>query len=135
MSETALSQPEVKSPSVLPAMLSLFTSTGTLICCALPAMLVTLGMGAVMAGLIETVPWITWLGKYKSITFTVAGVVLAAAGAWQWHARTLPCPADPAKARACARLRLAGWIMWWISVTFFAVGVFFAYFAASIFFG
>ena len=130
----AAAQPEVKSPSIIPAMLSLFTSTGTLICCALPAMLVTLGMGAVMAGLIEAVPWITWLGKYKHITFTVAGVMIAASGAWQWHARNLPCPADPAKARACARLRLAGWVMWWISAVFFAVGVFFAYFAAAIFF-
>lgn len=124
----------VKSPSVLPAILSLFTSTGTLICCALPAMLVTLGMGAVMAGLIDAVPWITWLGKHKTITFSIAGVVLSAAGLWQWHARNLPCPADPAKARACARLRTFSWIVWWISVVFFAVGVFFAYFAAYVFF-
>lgn len=127
-------QPPVKPPSVLPAVLSLFTSTGTLICCALPAMLVTLGMGAVMAGLIEAVPWITWLGKHKSVTFSVAGVVLAAAGYWQWRARKLPCPADPAKARACARLRAVSWILWWISVVFFAIGVFFAYFAVYVFF-
>lgn len=126
MTETV--EDPVKSPSVVPAILSLFTSAGTLVCCALPAMLVTLGMGAVMAGLIETVPWITWLGKYKSITFTVAGIVLAAAGAWQWHARTLPCPADPAKARACTRLRTISWALWWVSV------VFFAYFAVYVFF-
>ena len=132
MSETA--QQDVRSPSVLPAVLSLFTSTGTLICCALPAMLVTLGMGAVMAGLIEAVPWITWLGKHKTITFTVAGVVLAAAGYWQWYARSLPCPADPAKAKACARLRMISWTLWWISVLFFAVGVFFAYLAVHVFF-
>ena len=134
MSVDATRQPEVRAPSVLPAVLSLFTSTSTLICCALPALLVTLGMGAVMAGLIETVPWITWLGKYKTITFSVAGVTLAAAGAWQWHARTLPCPADPAKARACARLRTAGWVMWGTSVAFYSIGVFFAYFAAASFF-
>ena len=50
---------DVKSPSTLPACLSLFTSTGTLICCALPALLVSIGAGAVMAGLIEAVPQIT----------------------------------------------------------------------------
>ena len=49
---------EVKAPSTLPAFLSLFTSTGTLICCALPALLVSIGAGAVMAGLIEAVPQI-----------------------------------------------------------------------------
>jgi len=40
---------EIRSPSTLPAFLSLFTSTGTLVCCALPALLVSLGAGAVMA--------------------------------------------------------------------------------------
>lgn len=37
-------QEEIKTPSVLPATLALFTSATTLICCALPAMLVMLGM-------------------------------------------------------------------------------------------
>ncbi|MEL7548217.1 MAG: hypothetical protein AAGJ84_16305, partial [Pseudomonadota bacterium] len=120
---------EIKPPSVLPATLALFTSVSTLICCALPALLVSIGMGAVMAGLIETVPGITWMGANKPIVFTVAGLVLAASGAWQWHARTLPCPADPAKAKACARLRRISWVLWWIGVGAFVVGAFFAFFA------
>lgn len=121
---------EIKPPSVLPATLALFTSVSTLICCALPALLVSVGMGAVMAGLIETVPGITWMGANKPLVFTVAGLVLAASGAWQWHARSLPCPADPAKAKACARLRRLSWVLWWIGVAAFAVGAFFAFFAA-----
>lgn len=123
---------EIKPPSVLPATLALFTSVSTLICCALPALLVSIGMGAVMAGLIETVPGITWMGANKPIVFTVAGLVLAASGAWQWHARTLPCPVDPVKARACTRLRRIGWVLWWISVAAFVVGGFFAFFAADL---
>lgn len=119
----------VKPPSVLPATLALFTSVSTLICCALPALLVSLGMGAVMAGLIETVPGITWLGANKPIVFTVAGLVLAASGMWQWQARKLPCPADPAQARACNRLRRIGWVMWWISLAAYLIGGFFAFFA------
>ncbi|MEL6244698.1 MAG: hypothetical protein AAFQ85_05035 [Pseudomonadota bacterium] len=127
-----LADDEIKPPSILPATLSLFTSAGTLVCCALPAMLVSLGMGAVMAGLIEAVPGITVLGRHKITVFSVAGIVLAASGAWQWHARTLPCPADPAKARACQRLRTISWVLWWTSVAFFLVGGFFAFFAASL---
>ena len=123
---------EVKSPSLLPAILSLFTSSATLICCALPALLVSLGMGAVMAGLVETVPQITWLGKHKGVVFGVAFVVLAAAGVMQWRARNLPCPADPAKARACTLLRRISWVLWWISVAAFLIGGFFAFFAASL---
>lgn len=120
---------EIKPPSVLPATLALFTSVSTLICCALPALLVSIGMGAVMAGLIETVPGITWMGANKPIVFAVAGLVLAASGAWQWHARSLPCPADPVKAQACNRLRRISWILWWVSVAAYLVGAFFAFFA------
>jgi hypothetical protein len=124
---TAL-QDEVKSPSVLPATLALFTSATTLICCALPAMLVMLGMGAVWSGVIGTVPGITWFGANKGLVFAVTGLVLGASGAWQWHARTLPCPADPVKARACTRLRRISWTLWGISVAAFCVGGFFAFF-------
>ncbi|MEP1144959.1 MAG: hypothetical protein ABJH52_14665 [Henriciella sp.] len=127
-------QSEIKPPSVLPATLALFTSVSTLICCALPALLVSVGMGAVMAGLIETVPGITWMGANKPIVFTVAGLVLAASGVWQWHARSLPCPVDPARAKACARLRRISWVLWWIGVAAFAVGGFFAFFAIYLFF-
>lgn len=125
---------DIRPPSTLPAFLSLFTSTGTLICCALPALLVSLGAGAVMAGLIEAVPQIVWLGKNKELVFGIAGALLLASGLWQWHARNLPCPADKAQAAACARARKISWIVWGASVALFAIGAFFAFFAAAIFF-
>ena len=124
---------EIKPPSILPAFLTLFASTGTLVCCALPALLVSIGAGAVMAGLIEAVPKITWLGKHKAAVFGIAGVLLAASGAWQWYARSLPCPVDKAKAAACARARKVSLIVWGLSVALFAIGFFFAFLAASIF--
>ena len=129
-------QDEVKAPSVLPATLALFTSATTLICCALPAMLVMVGMGAVWSGVIGTVPGITWFEANKGIVFGMTGLVLAASGAWQWHARTLPCPVDPVKARACTRLRRTSWTLWGISVAAFCIGGFFAFFpgvAAALF--
>ena len=129
-------QDEVNPPSVLPATLALFTSATTLICCALPAMLVMVGMGAVWSGVIGTVPGITWFGTNKHLVFSVTGLVLAASGSWQWHARTLPCPADPIKARACTRLRRISWTLWGISVATFIIGGFFAFFpdtAAALF--
>jgi hypothetical protein len=125
---------QIRPPSTLPAFLALFTSTGTLICCALPALLVSLGAGAVMAGLIEAVPQITWLGKNKALVFSIAGVLLAISGAWQWYARSLPCPADRAQAEACARARRISWIVWGLSVAVYATGFFFAFLAASIFY-
>ncbi|MEP3653835.1 MAG: hypothetical protein ABJO36_02975 [Litorimonas sp.] len=124
----------IKAPSTLPAFFSLFTSTGTLICCALPALLVSIGAGAVMAGIIETVPQITWLGRHKVWVFAFAALMISLSGAMQWRAKSMPCPADPAKARACNRARRVSWTVWWVSVFAFLIGGFFAFFAQYLYF-
>jgi hypothetical protein len=111
---------------------ALFASFGTLICCALPAALVALGAGAVMAGLITAVPGLVWFGTHKVLVFSVAGALLAAAGVWLWRARSLPCPVDPAQARACLQLRAWSLWLWGVSAALFAVGAFFAFFAAAL---
>jgi len=134
MNYTTQNQDVIKSPSSIPAFLSLFTSTGTLICCALPALLVSIGAGAVMAGIIETVPQITWLGKNKAWVFLFAGLMIALSGYMQWRSRNAPCPTDPVKAITCTKTRRISWIVWWISIVAFLVGGFFAFFAQYLFF-
>ena len=57
--------------------LSLFTSTGTLVCCALPALLITLGMGMTLVSLTVSIPWLFALSRYKSIVFLAAGLMLS----------------------------------------------------------
>lgn len=111
------------------AFLSLFTSSGTLICCALPALLVSIGAGATMAGLVTNFPQIVWLSEHKIGLFIVAGIMLAGAGVLQWRARSLPCPADPVLAAACMRTRKISAGIYWFSVVMFAVGFFFAFIA------
>lgn len=84
---------------------ALLTSTGTLVCCVLPAVMVSLGAGAALAGLVTAVPQIVWLSERKGLLFGTAAAALLLAGALLWRARSAPCPADPALARACGRLR------------------------------
>ncbi len=108
---------------------SLFTSGSTLICCALPALLVSIGAGAAMAGLVTSFPQIVWLSEHKIALFLVAGVMLVAAGVMQWRARNLPCPADPALAAACTRTRKISVAIYWVSVAIYATGFFFAFVA------
>ncbi len=109
--------------------LGLFTSLGTLLCCALPALLVTIGMGAAMAGLVTNVPWIVWLSDYKPIVFAVSGILLLMSGLMQWRGRYAPCPADPVKARACGILRKVSWCLIGFSIVIYIVGFFFAFLA------
>ncbi len=115
--------------------LSLFTSIGTLLCCALPALLVTLGMGAALAGFISAAPWITAISDYKAYIFAGAGVMLALSAILQWRARNAPCPIDPAQARACSILRRISWTILGISILIYAIGFFFAFLAADLFYG
>ncbi len=107
--------------------ISLFLSAGTLVCCAIPALLVSLGMGAVLAGLVGTFPQITILSTYKIEIFIGAAIMLALAGFMMWQARNLPCPADAAKAKACARLRKISIFIYAFSVIIYLIGAFFAF--------
>jgi hypothetical protein len=107
----------------------LFLSTGTLLCCALPALLVTLGLGAALAGLVTAVPQLVWFSEHKDAFFLFAALMQAAGGAMQWRARHLPCPADPALAAACMRTRRASLIVYAAALSIYAIGFFFAYLA------
>jgi hypothetical protein len=114
--------------------LSLFTSLSTLICCALPALLVTLGLGAALAGLVSAAPWLVVLSDHKKIVFAVAGILLAASAFMQWRGRNAPCPADSDQAKACARLRAVSIGILVFSMLVYATGFFFAFLAARIFY-
>jgi len=56
---------------------SLFSSFSTLICCALPSVLVLLGMGTTVASLLSAAPWLVSLSRHKLWTFSIAGVLIA----------------------------------------------------------
>ena len=107
--------------------LSIFTSAGTLVCCALPAALVAIGAGATLVGLVGVFPQIVWLSEHKVALFTVAAAMLAVAGWFQHRARFAPCPADPRLAAECERARRVSLRVYLVSVAMFAVGALFAF--------
>ena len=127
MRPTPLAQADVKAPSAWLAVASLFTSTGTLICCALPALLVALGAGAVLSSLVAVVPGLVWVSEYKEVVFGVAGAMLAISGWLQWRSRFAPCPIEPAQRDACMRTRKTSARVYLASVVVYAVGGWFAF--------
>lgn len=122
----------MRTQSAWPAFLALFGSMTTLVCCALPALFVALGLGAVTAGLVTAVPQITVLSAHKGWVFAGAGALLALSGGWMWSQRNAPCPADPALARACRRARAVSFWVWLTASVLFVIGGFFAFFAADL---
>lgn len=119
--------PAAQTPGRWMAFASLFTSTGTLVCCALPALLVALGAGAALSSLVSVVPGLVWISEYKEAVFSVAGVMLAISGWLQWRGRFAPCPVDPALRDACLRARKTSSRVYLASVAIYAIGGWFAF--------
>lgn len=109
------------------AFVALLASGGTLVCCVLPAVMVSLGAGAALAGLVSNVPQLVWLSEHKALVFGLAWTMLALSGALLWRARRLPCPADPRLAQACTRLRRLSAALWWLALGCTALGTLFAF--------
>ena len=106
---------------------ALFASSATLVCCVLPAIFVSLGAGASLAGLVTAVPQLIWMSEHKGLVFGAAGAVLLLSAAMLWHARRLPCPIDPSAARACKRLRRISHGLFFIAAALYAIGLIFAF--------
>ena len=113
--------------SALSAWLSLLASSGTLVCCAMPALLVMLGAGAALSGLVAAVPQIVWLSEHKGWVFGTASVLMLAGGVLQWRNRTAPCPLDPQLRAACLRTRRWSLVVYGVSLLLLTIGAAFAF--------
>ncbi len=114
-------------PGLWASVASLFASSGTLLCCALPALLVALGAGAVMSSLVSAVPQLVFLSEHKEALFSVAGMMLAISGALQWRNRNAPCPLEPQLRQACLRTRKVAARLFQVSVGIYLLGGWFAF--------
>ena len=60
--------------------LALFAASGTLVCCALPIILVTLGLGATVAAWTSTFPILITIAQHKMWVFAGSGALLLLSG-------------------------------------------------------
>lgn len=113
--------------SVGVAIAVLLANTTTLVCCVLPAALVSIGAGAVVVGLVSAVPQLIWLSERKALVFTVAACCLLVGGAAIWWAWRQPCPIDSNLGRKCMRLRRTSVWLYAVSVAAFVLSAVFAF--------
>lgn len=113
------------------AYLSLFTSMGTLLCCALPSLLVLVGLGATVASVLSAAPWLVTLSGYKAWVFVIAGALLVGNFAYLYRRGQGLAAEGPAcsveGSNACDTTTRVGRVILWISAGIYAVGVFVAY--------
>ncbi len=108
--------------------ISLFASSGTLICCALPILLVTLGMGAAVAALTSNFPFLITLSQHKAWVFSGSGALLLITGSLMYY-RDRACPTDPALGRLCNRTQIWNRRIYRTSMAVWCLGFFAAYLA------
>jgi mercuric ion transport protein len=110
--------------------LGLFSSVGTLVCCALPSLLVLLGLGATVASVLASAPWLVALSRYKAWIFAASGLLIAANLYYVYRlaprllARSGACATDDP---TCARASRMSRALLWVSALLLALGFSVAY--------
>jgi mercuric ion transport protein len=108
--------------------LSLFSSFGTLLCCAVPSLFVLAGLGATVASALSAAPWLVALSHHKNWTFAVAGLLILANILYLRvlapRLRSAQCVEGDGACDTAARVNN---VLLWISAAIYAVGFFVAF--------
>ena len=106
---------------------ALLSSSSTLLCCALPAILVSMGAGAVFASVISVFPALTAVSRFKVEITVVTFIILVAVGILHLKTAKMPCPADPGLGRACLKTRKRSRIVYYLSCSVFGTASIFTF--------
>jgi mercuric ion transport protein len=115
--------------SALLSYFSLFTSLSSLLCCALPSLLVLFGLGASVASALSSMPWLVTLSRHKQWTFSVSGMLIAMSfvNTYYFAPRVRPAECSPDDPSACQEASAVCKAILWVSAGIYVVGVFVAY--------
>jgi len=108
------------------SVLTLFGSTGTLICCVLPAVVASIAGGAAVAAMVSTFPFLITLSQYKGWIFLVAGLLIVLN--WVLVRRPQSALACSITGGDCCEItgRFSS-VMLTISIVIYLIGAFFSY--------
>lgn len=110
---------EIKTTGI--TFVTLILSVGTLFCCVLPILLVSLGLGAAVASLISQYPIITTLSHYNLWIF-ISSALLLMFTAWLLWRPSRSCPADPKLAALCGRILVVNKWIFGIALVIWSIG-------------
>jgi mercuric ion transport protein len=125
-----MTQTITRERSALLSYVSLFTSFSTLLCCALPSVLVLLGLGATVASFLSAVPWLVTLSRHKNMVFLGAGFLIAGNFVYTYglspqRQASRECRADTPG--ACTAASRVSRVVLWMSAVLYGTGIFAAY--------
>lgn len=106
--------------------LALFASSGTLLCCALPAAVALIAGGAAVGSLVAAFPWLRPLSRHKDWIFLVAGLLLVLDGLLVFRPKGKPA-CTITGGQDCEVVGRFAKVLFSISAAMFGIGAFFAY--------
>ena len=107
------------------SVLTLFTSSGTLLCCVLPAVVATIAGGAAVSSMLSVFPFLIPLSMNKGWIFIIAAILIALNGYLVFKPnQKVACDVDEDGCDVTGRFNKR---MFYISASGLAVGAFFAY--------
>src|ERR1700756_5949470 len=133
MNPAATQNPERRSAML--SYLALFTSLSTLLCCALPSLLVLFGLGASVGSVLTFMPWMVTLSHHKRWVFVISGALIAFSFLQMYViaprllARGEACPPDD---KTCSQATKLSKRLLWMAAVIYSIGLFTAYFLGPI---
>ena len=108
---------------------SLFTSLSTLLCCALPSLLVLFGLGASVASTLSFLPWLVTLSRHEQWMFAISGglIALSFLSTYLIAPRLRARECSPDNPSACEDASNFSRILLWVSAGIYLVGFLVAY--------
>ena len=107
--------------------IALFSSSGTLICCALPMIVATIAGGAALSSLVSLFPFLVTLSQYKNTIFIFSGSMIALNGYLSLKpVQEAACDEESGEV-GCEVAGEYNRKMFYVSLGIFSVGVFTAY--------
>ena len=103
-------------------LVTLLFSLGTLVCCVLPFIFVSLGAGAALLGFLTLFPFLVEVSNYKLHIFTISGLLIIISVLSFLFSRRLSCPIDNKGAESCKKLKKISKVMIIFSAVLFSLG-------------
>lgn len=114
------------SLSAWPKWVTLFVTSSTLLCCTLPIILVSVGLGATVASLNYNIPGLVFMAENKVWTLVFSAFLLVFL-AWLIWRPNQTCPADLKLAASCKKAKTWNKRIFTVSVFIWCIGIFFSF--------
>jgi hypothetical protein len=105
--------------------LTLLVTSGTLLCCALPILLISLGFGAAVASLNYNIPELMFLAEHRLWTLSISASLLIVL-AWVIWRPNQSCPSGHHLKKQCKIAKKWNKRIFWLSVAIWSIGFFFS---------